>query len=89
VRNKVDIGGEALEAARAALAPYARLGYEISEVSAHEGLGVVELCAGLPAGMNVLFGHSGVGKSTLLNEMVPEADAWMGHLTGHGKGRHA
>ncbi|WP_230312738.1 ribosome small subunit-dependent GTPase A [Nakamurella alba] len=36
----------------------------------------------------VLVGHSGVGKSTLVNTLVPDADRATGSVTGVGKGRH-
>ena len=38
--------------------------------------------------MSVLIGHSGVGKSTLVNALVPDADRATGLVTGVGKGRH-
>jgi ribosome biogenesis GTPase / thiamine phosphate phosphatase len=38
--------------------------------------------------VTVLLGHSGVGKSTLVNRLVPEADRAIGEVTGVGKGRH-
>jgi ribosome biogenesis GTPase len=38
--------------------------------------------------LTVLLGHSGVGKSTLVNRLVPEADRATGEVTGIGKGRH-
>ncbi len=38
--------------------------------------------------VTVLLGHSGVGKSTLVNRLVPEADRATGEVTGVGKGRH-
>lgn len=36
----------------------------------------------------VLLGHSGVGKSTLVNRLVPQADRATGDVSGVGKGRH-
>lgn len=38
--------------------------------------------------VTVLLGHSGVGKSTLVNRLVPDADRAIGEVTGVGKGRH-
>ena len=38
--------------------------------------------------VTVLLGHSGVGKSTLVNRLVPEADRATGEVTDIGKGRH-
>ncbi len=38
--------------------------------------------------MSVLVGHSGVGKSTLVNALIPDADRATGRVSGIGKGRH-
>ncbi|WP_067781579.1 ribosome small subunit-dependent GTPase A [Actinomyces vulturis] len=39
--------------------------------------------------VSVLVGHSGVGKSTLMNALIPEADRLTGHVNAiTGKGRH-
>ncbi|GFJ89559.1 hypothetical protein Prum_032010 [Phytohabitans rumicis] len=38
--------------------------------------------------ISVLVGHSGVGKSTLVNRIVPDADRAVGVVSAIGKGRH-
>jgi ribosome biogenesis GTPase len=38
--------------------------------------------------MSVLVGHSGVGKSTLVNRLVPEAERAVGEVSAVGRGRH-
>lgn len=42
----------------------------------------------LDSQVTVLLGHSGVGKSTLVNRLVPQADRAVGRVTGIGRGRH-
>ncbi len=38
--------------------------------------------------LSALIGHSGVGKSTLVNVLVPDAERAVGVVSGIGKGRH-
>ena len=38
--------------------------------------------------VSALIGHSGVGKSTLVNRLVPDADRATSAVSGVGKGRH-
>lgn len=38
--------------------------------------------------VSALIGHSGVGKSTLVNKLVPDADLATGAVSAVGKGRH-
>lgn len=38
--------------------------------------------------VSALVGHSGVGKSTLVNRLVPDADLATGEVSAIGKGRH-
>jgi ribosome biogenesis GTPase / thiamine phosphate phosphatase len=46
------------------------------------------LLAELTGRVSVLIGHSGVGKSTLVNRMVPDAARTVGVVSAVGKGRH-
>lgn len=68
------------------VARYAPLGVEIVVTSPESG--VEELRAHLQGRVSVLFGQSGVGKSTLVNQLVPDARRAVGEVTGVGKGRH-
>jgi ribosome biogenesis GTPase len=68
------------------LSLYAPLGVEA--VVTGRGTGVGELAERLAGRTSVLFGQSGVGKSTLVNQLVPDADRAVGEVTGVGKGRH-
>ena len=47
-----------------------------------------QLRAELTGRVCALVGHSGVGKSTLVNQLVPEAERATGEVSGVGKGRH-
>lgn len=49
---------------------------------------LTELAEHLRDRTTVLVGHSGVGKSTLVNRLVPGADRAVGEVTAIGKGRH-
>lgn len=47
------------------------------------------IAAALNGKISVLFGHSGVGKSTMVNALVPDADRATGNVAeSTGKGRH-
>lgn len=72
VLNKCDLAA-ALPAARQALADFSRLGYAPIELSAHQS--VAALRAQLEGETSVLVGQSGMGKSTLVNALIPEAGA--------------
>ncbi len=70
------------------LAPYRRLTREILPTSATTGEGLDVLRTILAGKTAVFVGHSGVGKSSLLNALAPETDAAIGGTTNRGKGRH-
>ncbi|MGH3910560.1 MAG: ribosome small subunit-dependent GTPase A [Pseudonocardiaceae bacterium] len=52
------------------------------------GTGVDEVRERLSGHISVLVGHSGVGKSTLVNRLVPDAERVTAAVSGVGKGRH-
>jgi ribosome biogenesis GTPase len=73
----------------AARATYVRAGYEVHALIAPEGRGVPELRAALAGRRTLVVGHSGVGKSTLLNALAPELKLAIGLVNAKtGKGRH-
>lgn len=65
--NKIDLVDEA--AIRNRLAVYEKLDYEILLTSAKSGIGLEALQAKMSSKTSVLVGHSGVGKSSLINNM--------------------
>ena len=70
VLNKCDIADKAA-AARLQLAPYYHIGYRVLELSATQDSS--PLLPFLQGQTSVLVGQSGMGKSTLINGLLPEA----------------
>jgi ribosome biogenesis GTPase len=68
---------------------YEPLGYPCLKVSAKTGAGMTALAAALQGKVNLLAGHSGVGKSSLINALEPELQLKTGTLSQqHLKGKH-
>lgn len=85
VWNKTDISSDMPGEVR----EYEVLGYEVLAMSCKSREGVEPLEAILVDGINMLVGQSGVGKSSLINTLVENADAAIGELSeSSGQGRH-
>ena len=69
------------------LSTYRSLG--VPWVVTRRGGDLAEVRDALRGRTSVLIGHSGVGKSTLVNALVPDADRAIGHVNAvTGRGRH-
>lgn len=68
---------------------YREIGYDVYHISALSGAGVDELRAALAGKTTLLAGNSGVGKSTLINYLIPGANARTSEISeAHGTGMH-
>ena len=72
----------------AALDPYRALGVPVIGCSIKTGEGLVELRALVEGKTCALVGHSGVGKSSILNALDERLDIVTGELHKRGTGRH-
>jgi len=82
-RDLVDVAGPLDEV----VTRYAGFGVPVRVTSATTGEGVDELALLLGGTWTAFTGHSGVGKSSLLNRLVPDASQKVGALGRYG-GRH-
>ena len=60
---------------------YKTAGYEVMITSVKENRGIDELCRRLKGKTSILAGPSGVGKSSMINALIPEAMAETGSLS--------
>ena len=68
---------------------YRSIGYEVLEVSAETGEGLEKLNALLNGKTTLLSGNSGVGKSTIINRIMPELNLRTAEIsTTHDTGMH-
>lgn len=85
--NKVDLIDQTQAETLAQL--YRRAGYEVILTCARTGLGVDELREALVGKLSALVGPSGVGKSSLLNDLQPGLTLRTADISeATGKGRH-
>ncbi|MDD9340744.1 MAG: small ribosomal subunit biogenesis GTPase RsgA [Providencia heimbachae] len=73
VLNKVDLlDDENREWVSELMTIYSHIGYQVIEVSSHTGEGMEVLTNTLEGKVSVFVGQSGVGKSSLLNSLLPD-----------------
>ncbi len=88
--NKYDIyNNEAIEKCNELESMYTSLGYPVYKVSALTGMNIEILRDAFTDKVNLLSGHSGVGKSALINALDSELSIKTGEISSyHNKGMH-
>jgi ribosome biogenesis GTPase len=90
VFNKADIyGPEELERYAALEEMYQAVGYKVLLISIEQKMGLEPLDALLKNKTTLVSGHSGVGKSSMINYLFPDLDLTTQEVSGwSGKGMH-
>ena len=90
VFNKTDLLDDDLRGYQEAVINlYETIGYECRQVSAETGQGIDDLRALMQGKITLLSGNSGVGKSTLINKLVPGVNLRTAEISdAHNMGMH-
>ncbi|BAX51699.1 Putative ribosome biogenesis GTPase RsgA [Photobacterium damselae subsp. piscicida] len=90
VLNKIDLlDKEQRQQVEETLSLYQDIGYNIRYVSTETGEGMDELKQDLKNHTTIFAGQSGVGKSSMVNTLMPEVDAEVGDVSENsGLGQH-
>ena len=90
VLNKIDLlDAQARQEVEKQLAIYQKIGYQTLCLSADSGENMATLDAYLAQGTSIFVGQSGVGKSSLINRLLPEVNAQTGEVSDiSGLGQH-
>ena len=90
VFNKIDrYLPEDVKQMEALIELYSAIGYPCAKLCAKKGEGLDALKADLKNRITLLSGHSGVGKSTLINQLIPGVNLRTGDISEyHNKGMH-
>lgn len=90
VFNKVDAYNEdEMRYLEALITLYTQIGYPCFKISALTGDGLDEVKQALEGNITLFSGHSGVGKSTLINTLLPEQSIKTAEISSyHNKGMH-
>jgi len=89
VMNKSDLAKtQATEEDWEAMQAYQSIGYPVLEMNARTGDGIVDLSKLMQNKTSIFSGRSGVGKSSIANQILPESDILTGIISESGEGKH-
>lgn len=92
VMNKSDLAKQhASEADWRSLEIYQQLGYPVLHINAlngKDGEGIQELLSLMNDKTSIFSGRSGVGKSSIANQILPDMDITVGIISDSGEGKH-
>ncbi len=88
--NKMDLASEdELDAINQDMQTYRDIGYQVILVSCKTGQGLDTLLQTLVDKISIFVGQSGVGKSSIINQLLPEVEEAIGDVSeGSGLGQH-
>ncbi|MEG1793910.1 MAG: ribosome small subunit-dependent GTPase A [Rikenellaceae bacterium] len=85
--NKIDLCEE--QEMDAFMSVYEKAGYRVLQCSATENIGIDKIKEMMNGKISLFSGNSGVGKSTIINNIAPNIDIKMGEVSDHhSKGKH-
>lgn len=89
VLNKADLRPSYMDAeSEACLQEYHQVGYNVIHTQANEGQGMEAIRVAIQGKTAIFAGQSGVGKSSLIEQLAPEQDIRIGAIGETGEGRH-
>ncbi|MEM0912805.1 MAG: small ribosomal subunit biogenesis GTPase RsgA, partial [Pseudomonadota bacterium] len=88
--NKIELLDEdGLNEVMSEMDVYTHLGYPVHYISCKTGQGITELIQQLHENTSVFVGQSGVGKSSIVNQILPDAEEAVGEISvNSGLGQH-